>query len=126
MRWNVADRPTYDFSDEGIESAIQALDGRPNEVAAVLSAGGWRGVKGNECDCPVARYVGAHLPGGCKVFVYLDEDGDALVIAERQGDGHEKERVGSVAFGGIPEFVRRFDRGLYPDLIEEASDAVAH
>lgn len=114
--------PTYDFSDAGVEEALEALGTTPNAVASTLSAMGFRGCKSNERNCPIVNYIVSSIPEADTAGVWTDDDGDAIVQAER-GYGDSLVIVGAHS-ETVGVFVRCFDRGDYPDLIDEEATHV--
>lgn len=110
--------PTYEFTDAGLLQAMHALGNTPAKVHENLFALGVRGKKGCAEHCPLAEYIYLAFPEARGVHVYLDDDGDAYVLV--LGHGLILEAAGLATCG---QFVRNHDKGLYPDLIEEAADA---
>jgi hypothetical protein len=116
----------FEFTDKGVEQALRALGRTSNEVAANLSALGFRGCRNNESNCPVANYLLAVMDGIRSVGVYTND-------VEGEYDEHYRDGyVDLSAWAGgyplqvdLPEpvvlFVIGFDDDKYPDLIEEAS-----
>jgi hypothetical protein len=82
-----------------------------------------RGQLGNECDCPIGRYLPVAVPGLERVSVGGTE---AFV------SGWEHDDLGfTVDFGplhislpeAVTDFIEAFDDERYPELIEEVSPA---
>lgn len=117
---------TYDLSPAGVAAALADLDkGGSEDVAIRLQELGIRGDKDNDCDCPVARYLIAVVPGIESATVGA-ETAFVTGIVSRVIEGHvESDSLRYVAH--LPEsvsaFVEDFDAGCYPELIEENQSA---
>lgn len=118
----MGDLPTYEFSGAGLTAAMRALGANPDAIAGSLLELGCRGKKGCESNCPLARYVHLVYPSARGVYVLLNDDKAAYVIVEI-GWGEHLDRTESDDLVACGQFIRRFDGGQFPDLIEEAPDA---
>ena len=114
--------PTYEFTTEGLTRAMKALGDTTAKVHQSLFVLGVRGPRGCESNCPLAQYVHFVYPQVQQVYVYLDEDRNAFVVA-RAGHGKDAVWIESDDLPVHGEFVRNHDKGMYPDLIEEDADA---
>jgi hypothetical protein len=114
----MGDLPAYEFTNGGLTAAAHALGDTAPKVHESLFTLGVRGRRGCESNCPLAEYVKRAVRDVRIVYVYLDEDRDAHIVAESRW-GRQIEAAGLKACG---QFVRRHDAGLYPDLIEEEPD----
>jgi hypothetical protein len=115
----------YPFTEAGLTQALRALGKSENEVAANLSALGFRGNPGSECACPVANYLLAAVEEVSDAGVYLDaEDAHADVWTRSTA---ETARVSATTELPLPviRFVNLFDRREYPDLIKGEADVAA-
>lgn len=87
--------------------ALAALGDTPPAVAASLAIAGVRGVPRSACRCAIALHLSALFPGHAfevdNTRVQIDGLGRAVLPLPVQG------------------FIIRFDRGLYPGLIEATS-----
>jgi hypothetical protein len=89
-----------------IREALAAFkDKDPDEIAAELLAQGHRGARSSLRRCPMARYLSA-------------ADGQVLI------DGiFANFDAGSVLLDeNVQQFVHRFDRGAFPDLVDPDQD----
>jgi hypothetical protein len=117
----VPDLPTYGFTGAALTQAMRALGDTPNAIAEKLADLGCRGRLKCEQNCPLAQYVHLAYPIVQRVFVYCNDNGAAFVQAG-YGYGEESDWIESEDLPAHGEFVRKFDKGYYPDLIEEAAD----
>jgi hypothetical protein len=124
MRWNMADRPTYEFSNEGLKRALTALGDSAALVGQKLLTMGFKGQR-NLCKvCPVARYLLAVIEGADDVSVHEYQAFAYRTVVEYT------EVTSEVASAVLPvvvqAFVEDFDDGVFPELDSEVPDAVAH
>jgi len=94
------------FNTQKITDALAAFkDKDPDEIAAELLAQGHRGARSSLRRCPMARYLSA-------------ADGQVLI------DGiFANFDAGSVLLDeNVQQFVHRFDRGAFPDLVDPDQD----
>jgi hypothetical protein len=100
---------------ERIAELLSELDREsPAEVAGVLKAAGIKGKPGEECECPVAKYLQKGT-GNSRVYVlpsYVEWRKGRLGDTSRTVYGFEE--VPDV----VRQFIRRFDNREYPDLEE--------
>ncbi len=90
-----------------LEEMLGRLGDEPNAIAAEIAKAGITAVRNEPCDCAVARWL-THL-GYEKVAVMLAEDDGYTVntSTEFYELGHD---------GPIPNFIRAFDNGDFPQL----------
>ncbi|HEY6115269.1 MAG TPA: hypothetical protein VI172_04855 [Candidatus Dormibacteraeota bacterium] len=89
---------------------LSALGSTKAEIAGTLAREGVTGIINEPCDCAIAAYVSAH--GFTKVSVAIDEGG---YLVEHGEDVSHTIGVD----GPIPDFIRAFDAGEFPELIRE-------
>lgn len=84
---------------------------RPDAIAEFLQVRGHRGSRGYATDCPVSNYLSKRTgkrysvaPKGWGVFRVADDLDDDRPIEGVRVDGN------------IATFIKRFDRGCYPEL----------
>jgi hypothetical protein len=92
-------------SPRDVCALLDRLGSTPDEVAAALLAGGYRGRRDDTCECPVAQYL--HASGATDATVEPDE-----VYLEGEG-----ERVSPPE--SVRDFIVAFDAGHYPALVTE-------
>lgn len=103
-----------EIDTESLTAAVlAALGDTPEVVAWRLLLGGFRGWPGEADSCPVARYLNAHGIGG-EVYPEIEEsDEDSYQAAHVEIDD---------LMYPLPEavdaFVRRFDLGGFPGLVD--------
>jgi hypothetical protein len=97
-----------------VNQALAVLGNEPDAVADALRAKGIKGAKGSDSDDPIARYLVAQLPGVALVEVYENR------IEVTTETGQMADRIGTP--DAIALFVRRFDRGVYLDLVDQGGD----
>ena len=90
-----------------LEEILGRLGDEPDAIAAEIAKAGITAVRNEPCDCAVARWL-THL-GYEKVAVMLAEnDGYTVNTADDSFD---------LGFDGpIPDFIRAFDNGDFPQL----------
>lgn len=123
----MADLPTYPLTVEGVERALAELDkGGSEDVAIRLQELGIRGVRGNDCGCPVANYLARAVAYAETVTV----SGDSVYVTGTDYEDIEGFRQPwDVMFhatlpDSVSAFVEDFDQGIYPELIEEVKTYV--
>lgn len=88
---------------ETIFDPLAHLGKTPDEVAMSLAAEGIKGIRGKSQDCPIARYVATIYPEWFTVGLNtIITHGQSVYLPE-----------------SIVAFIRRFDKGFYPELDEE-------
>jgi hypothetical protein len=123
-----AEQPrTYPLSEEGVSAALNALPPLSEDIAIRLDELGIKGQRGQDCACPVVNYLARVLPDAEEITV---GHGTAFIkgVVRQDIDGFYDSwdvRLHVAFGGGITDFVEDFDGGLYPDLIEEDSNADA-
>lgn len=120
----MADLPTYPLTAVGVGQALADLDkGGSEDVAIRLQELGIRGVRGNECGCPVANYLGRVLPYVESVVV----GGDGVYITGityEDVNGFQQPwdvRLHATLPDSVSAFVVDYDQGCYPELEEVTS-----
>ena len=113
----MTDLPTYPLTVEGVTAAVRSLDYDSWEIAQRLEDAGVKGIPGNECACPIARHLQLLLPGA---EVFVEAEVVRVSGTERGAFGFDLPLTASVTLpDGAQDFVQEFDRGEYPELIEE-------
>lgn len=114
------DLPRFDLTPEGVQAALADLDkGGSEDVAMRLQELGIRGVRGNECGCPVANYLGRVL-GADTVMVSRGEV-FAYGTAYEDWNGFPQPldlRLHADLPDSVSAFVEDFDQGIYPELVD--------
>lgn len=88
---------------------LSELEGKdPDEIADYLRSKGIKGIMGSTSYCPIARYLSSTL--GPEVLVAVSG-----IAAYVQGVPYTLERP-------VQEFINRFDRGKFPDMMEGTCD----
>lgn len=93
-----------------ISRKLAELGAGPDDVAAALTEKGCKGSIGNSMACPVSMYLKSlgwddAFVGAFDASIYDEQTGQAVALASLPVQ--------------IQQFIRRFDGGLYPDLIHE-------
>lgn len=109
---------TYPYTDAGVAEAIAALGTTPNAVAESLSREALVGKPRDDCGCPVALYLQAVIEEHPRAGIYHDDHWFACVWSK--GRGRNAELTVNLP-DAVRDFVLAFDRGEYPDLIEETA-----
>jgi hypothetical protein len=91
------------MTDHDPLAVLRALGESPDEVAASLLALGCRGMPAQHSSCPVARYM-------------LARGFEGAAVDNRRMEWDDGRRV--VLPPPVFDFVRRFDQGEYPALVE--------
>lgn len=111
---------TFALTPDGVTAALRTLDVESWEIAEKLKAAGIKGKPMDECRCALAAYIHTLIPTAHTIYV----EAEHLRVEGRIGDefGFDPWPVAlSVAMpDGAQDFVQDFDRGEYPDLIEES------
>lgn len=99
-------------SEDQIAKLLEALGDTEDQVARTLLAAGHRGVRGNACVCPVAKYLAANgiRVGTDEGEAAVDED-QVRIHSEDGGFGEFVDLQPNVQL-----FISSFDAGRYPDL----------
>jgi hypothetical protein len=113
---------TYPLSPEGLSLALRELDRESWELAEQLKAEGTKGTPMNECECIVAVHLRKVLPGA--TAVYVEAEAVRVEGSMRDEYGFDWPVVLSQRLpDGAQDLVQEFDKGEYPELIEEESNA---
>lgn len=109
--------PAASLSDvQRAEQAIATLrEMSADEIAAYLGAAGFKGSPCNDSACPVAEYL-AHATGNERVSV---TNSSAVAYELTRGDLNRLWRV-EYNHTTLAQFINKFDRGDYPDLVAHA------
>lgn len=89
------------------------LGSTADEIAGSLAAAGITGELNAPCSCAIANYLSAQ--GFASVAVAVEESG--CYVVEHGAD--VSHTIGQD--GPIPDFIRAFDAGAYPHLIQDGS-----
>lgn len=93
-----------------LEEMLGRLGDEPDVIAAEIAKAGITAVRNEPCDCAVARWLTHN--GYSKVDVMLSDADGYVVYADDEifdlGDD-----------GAIPDFIRAFDNGSFPQLEAE-------
>lgn len=106
---------TYPLTGEGLATALEDLGKTANTVAEILSREALVGKPGDDCGCPVALYLQAVIEEHPRAGVYQEDHYFACVWRSDRPDNAE---LTVDLPDAVRDFVRAFDRGEYPDLIE--------
>ena len=102
-----------------VMKTLQYLGETPNDVAKRLKEGGFRGIRLHTEECPIARYLRARLEEALEIDASVsvtDREIEVSLLAANY------DRIGasiSPIPKGVQDFVLAFDRGAYPELVEE-------
>jgi hypothetical protein len=114
---------TYPLTADGVAAALAALGDTPDHIADTLYAGGYRGHRGDECCCPLSRYL-LDVTDAIEVHVWSDGPDPDYVEAFRNEspDGTPFYLIKVPLSEPLSRFLYRFDcEGAYPDLdVDEA------
>jgi len=117
----MAEQPTFPLTPDGVTEALRTLDVESWEIAEKLDAAGIKGVPQDECRCALAAYIHRLIPAAEVVYV----ESEHARVEGRTGDecGFDPYTVALSALlpDGAQDFVQEFDKGEYPNLIEESS-----
>ena len=95
--------------------AFSKLDGlEADDIARFLKDQGIVGVKGDPAACVISRYMVTMT--GAQACV-----ASPLTITVWEGPEYFDVVFASPASPAVAEFIRRFDDGAYPELVEEVS-----
>lgn len=111
---------TYPFTEAGVAEALSTLGTTPNTVAEILSREALVGKPQDDCGCPVALYLQAVIEGHPRAGIYHDDHWFACVWRRDRPDNAD---LTVDLPDAVRDFVLAFDRGEYPDLIEEGTRA---
>lgn len=95
-----------------LAEALAALPETADGIAAHLTAKGVRGVPGDGCDCPISNYLTAY--GFRRVWVT-----PAWMRAYPEPDVRQTVETPT----RIADFVIRFDRGEFPELVLDQNES---
>jgi hypothetical protein len=113
---------TFPLTVAGVRAALRTLDFESEEIAEKLKAAGIKGTPMDECSCALAAYVRLAVPDADWVQVeaeYVRVEGRTVGVYGLDGEPfRESFRLPD----GAQDFIEAFDRGEYPDLIEETPD----
>jgi hypothetical protein len=102
------------ITEDRVSLALQALGETAEDVASMLLAGGWLGLRNDAGACPVARYLSTVMTNADGAAVGSDE----ATVFQVYGPDIEVDLTPAVA-----AFVLSFDDGTFPDLIAQDCDA---
>jgi hypothetical protein len=117
----MADQPTFQLTVEGVRAALRTLDVESEEIAEKLAAAGIKGTPMDECSCALAAYLRLAVPEADRVQVEAEDvrvEGWTVGVYGLDG---EPFRQSFRLPDGAQDFVVEFDKGEYPNLIEESS-----
>jgi hypothetical protein len=112
---------TFPLTPDGVTAALRTLDVESWEIADRLKALGIKGVIGNECACALAAYIRKLIPQAGTVIVEAESIRIDGYLRDEWGFDEPIFLPGALPDGAI-DFVQEFDKGEYPDLIEETPD----
>lgn len=115
---------TFPLTPDGVTAALRTLDVESWEIADRLKAAGIKGWPMNECACALAVHLKAVLPDAATVYVEADSVRIDGYLRDEYGFDWPVFLSNNLPDGAI-DFVQEFDKGEYPDLIEEDSNAAA-
>jgi hypothetical protein len=101
-----------------VRQHIESLGNTPDEIAGRLAEFGVRGVPGKATDCAVARYLNATVVGPEPVSRLAVYHGSVRIY----GPGTVIPAVVRLS-RPMSAFIRGFDLGTYPELVEDVSMA---
>ncbi len=104
----------YEFTDEGLDACLGALGTTPDDIAAKLSALGFKGAVSITNRCPIALYVEASFEDVEDVDVQIETDNELYVRITSEHGELADTFAPAAAYG----FVLKFDLGDFPGLIE--------
>lgn len=93
--------------------ALDVLGDTADDVADVLTAGGWKGLRNDPSACPVAVYLKAVVPNVAVATVSVN--GTTLITTDEHTTHMPTPH-------GPAEFVAAFDNGEYDELAVSVSD----
>lgn len=117
----MADHPTYPLTEDGVREALRALGDGSEDVAGRLEQLGIKGFRDDDCSCPVANYLRKTFPDIETVWVLRDNVFIEAYQTDEFGFGLPVKFDTSNP-DPVSAFVGDFDAGIYPELIEEASN----
>lgn len=115
---------TYDLSPEGVTEALRTLDADSWEIADLLRTAGVKGTPMHECRCALAVHIRQLIPAAQHVYVEAENvrvEGD---MTDEFGFDWPVVLTSPLP-DGAQDFIGDFDRGAYPELIEEESHGTA-
>lgn len=121
----MSETSTYPLTPDGVTAALRTLDVESWEIADKLWSAGIKGTPMDECRCALAAYLYRLIPDAERVHVEAE---DVRVIGWIPGQFGLDGVPFSQSFplpDGAQDFVQEFDKSVYPDLIEEDSNAAA-
>lgn len=114
----MTDLPRFDLSPEGVTAALRTLDVESWEIAEKLTAAGVKGTPMNECQCALAVYIGCLIPTAANVYVEAENVRVEGCMTDEFGFDWPVVLTTPLP-DGAQDFITEFDKGEYPDLIEE-------
>jgi hypothetical protein len=121
-----------------IEDYLKSMGNTPDEVAQYLKAEGIKGVKGDDCFCPIIKAIYHQFPNlsrGLKVQSVYYSAGyrsfgvyGSLYMEARtvvRVTWNDCQTMDPDCPDAIKNFVLNFDDGQYPDLVGESSKEIA-
>ncbi len=103
--------------EAALAELLAGLGDTPDAVADRLRALGIKGVQGDACFCPIARFLDSDsTPYRCAAVTDLSS------IVDSPAEDYRTLQVSNPA--PVAEFIGRFDAGIYLDLVQlEGADA---
>jgi hypothetical protein len=111
---------TFPLTPDGVTAALTALGNDPEHIRQTLSAGGFKGVRDDEDSCVVATYLRAVLPPVEDVYVWQGGAWVEWTIPDPNGLDTDRQHFDWHPTPSFAAFIEHFDKGEYPDLIEES------
>lgn len=97
-----------------LKAAADQLPDSAEEIRSFLASEGIMGIPEEGYDCPLARFFTKKVPG-----CYISVDGSYVEVEDsdfRTVTGVELDKK------SLNTFVRKFDRGQYPELIDQGEE----
>lgn len=113
------DFPLLDVPD-GIPTIQECLDrlaalGTADKIAELLAESNIKGYQGNGFECAIARYIKREVSPGPREHIGVG--GNGVREIRELGDGYCRETLHRNP-SAVSEFIRNFDDGRYPGLVE--------
>lgn len=110
------------ITEEWLTRTLTDLGDTADDVAATLRDAAIKGRRSNAVQCPVARYLArrvAEHASSTQARVNVHDDATVLVATS---SAHSEDLIVSVALPDpVLDFIRDFDEGAYPDLIDDST-----